>query len=87
MSLEMECDRYEWNFAGGSEYITRTAHLTRTEIEFAYSIQKGHRQVGIWDDLKNDTDTTWKDKIRGVFTTERYEPKITVYAVRDITQV
>ena len=87
MVFEMECDRFEWKFAGGSEHITRTAQLTSTEIDFAYHIQKGHRQVGIWDDLEDHADVSWKQAIRGVFTTERYEPKITVYAVRDIAKV
>jgi hypothetical protein len=87
MSYEEECEHFSWHFKGGSEHITRTATLTSTEISFQYQIHPGWEQHGIYDDLEDDTDNTWKDAIQGVFTTARYEPKITVYEPRDIAKV
>ncbi|CAB9497224.1 expressed unknown protein [Seminavis robusta] len=87
MVFSSECEHYSWHFSGGSEHISRSAKLSSTEIVFEYSIHSGHQQVGIWDDLEDLSDTTWKGEIQGVFTTERYEPKITVYSPKDIAQV
>jgi len=87
MFFEAECEAFSWHFAGGSECISRAAKLTSTEIAFEYSILNRQRQIGIWDDLYDDNDTTWKQHIRGVFTTERYEPKITIYVPKEIAKV
>lgn len=87
MLYELECEAFLWHFAGGSEQITRTARLTSTEINFKYQIHSGHKQVGIWDDLEDHMDTMWKTHIQGVFTTERYEPKITIYSSKEIAKV
>lgn len=82
-----ECENKGWHFAGGSEHISRSANLTSTEISFQYQIHSRHAQYGIWDELDDTNDTTWKKAIRGLFTTERYEPKITVYSPREIAKV
>jgi len=87
MGFESECERFQLHFAGGSEHISRSAKLTATEITFEYAIHSGHQQVGIWDDLEDDNDETWKSVIQGAFTTARYEPKITVYSPKDVAKV
>jgi hypothetical protein len=87
MTFESECEHYSWHFGGGSEHITRSAKLTATEISFQYNIHSGHAQHGIWDTLEDLEDVTWKSVIRGLFTTERYEPKITVYSPKEIAKV
>ena len=86
-ATEDSCGLKKWHFSGGNEHITRIANLTSTHIGFRYSIEKGHEQVGIWDDLEDDSDTTWKKVIDGIFTTAKYEPKITVYQPREIASV
>ena len=70
-----ECEFFSWHFEGGTQHVTRTAKLTSTEITFEFNIHDGKKQFGIWDDLEDDSDTTWKDHIKGMFTTTRYEPK------------
>jgi hypothetical protein len=87
MEYASDCEQLSWHFTGGSEFISRTAKLTSTEISFEYAIQPGHQQVGIWDKLEDLDDTTWKSVIKGVFTTEKYEPKITVYSPKQIAKV
>lgn len=87
MSYENECFFYSWHFKGGSEHITRSATLGTTEISFQYSIHPGRSQHGIWDDLEDLEDETWKKAIQGVFTTSRYEPKITAYSPKMIAAV
>ena len=87
MSFESECERFSWHFAGGSEHISRTAKLTSTEISFQYQIHPGWTQHGIFSDLENDADTAWKDAIEGVFTAQKYEPKITAYEPKPIAKV
>mmetsp|Transcript_17191 Transcript_17191/g.31777 ORF Transcript_17191/g.31777 Transcript_17191/m.31777 type:complete len:117 (+) Transcript_17191:549-899(+) len=87
MSFESECERYSWHFAGGSEHISRTAKLTSTEISFKYQIHSGWTQHGIFSNLEDDADVSWKGAIKGVFTAEKYEPKITAYEPKPIAEI
>jgi hypothetical protein len=87
MEYSSDCEHLSWHFTGGSEHISRTAKLTSTEISFEYAIHSGHAQVGIWDELEDLKDITWKGVINGLFTTEKYEPKITIYSPKEIAQV
>ena len=87
MAWISECDWFSWHFEGGSQHVTRSAKLTNTEISFEYRVAQGFEQFGIWDSLEDDSDTAWKDQIKGAFTATRYEPKITVYAPQELAKV
>lgn len=82
-----ECDWFSWHFKGGSQHVTRSAKLTNTDISFMYHVGKDWEQFGIWDELEDLADVTWKGHINGTFTTTRYEPKITMYAPKEIAKV
>ena len=87
MAYLLDCDAKSWHFDGGTEFISRTAEFTPTRIDFKYQIHSPARQFGVYDDLYNDQDDAWKAAIQGVFTTTKYEPKVTMYPVRHIAQV
>ena len=58
-----ECDVFGWHFAGGSEHISRHAVLSETEITFGYEIHSGWSQHGIYTDLNDPDDISWKAAI------------------------
>lgn len=87
MAYMLDCDTKSWHFDGGSEYISRSTAITNTRIDFKYQIHAPKNQVGVFDNLYDDSDNTWKESIKGVFSTTKYEPKITIYPVRNIAKV
>ncbi|CAB9497229.1 expressed unknown protein [Seminavis robusta] len=83
MAFEWDCDSKSWHFKGGSEFISRTAAITDTRIDFKYQIHAPDHHASVYQKTKDE----WKGVIQGVFTTTKYEPKITVYPIHHIAEV
>jgi len=66
-------------FTGGVESVQRKAILTSTDVFFEYKMRHDYERHSVWDN--------WKDVVRGTFSTEKYEPLITVYDSIDIAKV
>jgi len=86
-AMDGDCDTKRWHFDGGTEFVSRTTAITTTRIDFSYQIHAPATQFGVFDDLYNDADDAWKKEIKGVFTTTKYEPKITMYPIREVATV
>ena len=79
MTWEYECDKYDWQFDGGSEVVQRNATVTPTEVVFHYQVNQRYEKHSIYSE--------WKDSLKGVFSNSKYEPMIVAYAPSDIAQI
>ena len=78
-----ECFKYEWQFVGGSEVVQRNATMTPTEVLFDYNVKKTYKKHSIYGkDGKG-----WKQSLRNVFSTARYEPMVRVFEPSSIAKV
>jgi len=82
------CDGWFNNeFDGGSELITRTILETPNKNDYRYKLHAAQQFVGLYNDTSDSTDETWKQQVRGFFSTAHHEPLVRVYETQHIAKV
>jgi hypothetical protein len=81
MTWEDECQQFSWHFDGGSEAVQRFGVVSPTEVLFEYRSMTDYQNHHVYDENE------WQGSLAGVFSTELYPPKITVYNPSDIADV